>query len=145
LSAETITAKPPVIGEGAGGTLVRMLRTMFPHDKLADGPYERTRDALLADASASPRLTALLAQGVRDLDALGGRPFNELDEAAATQVLEKIQSQPFFQVVRAKAVTTLYDDHEVWEHLGYEGPSVDRGGYLKRGFNDLEWLPEPPV
>ena len=54
-----------------------MLRAMFPHDNLPDGPYERTRDSLLIDASASPRLTALLAQGVQDLDTLAGRPFNE--------------------------------------------------------------------
>ena len=27
----------------------------------------------------------------------------------------------------------LYDDHEVWEALGYEGESFSRGGYLHRG------------
>src|SRR5437899_11194799 len=133
------------MGEGADRTLARMLRAMFPHDNLPDGPYERTRDSLLVDASASPRLTALLAQGVRDLDTLAGRPFNELDEAAATAVLEELQAQPFFQVVRAKAVTTLYNDHEVWKVLGYEGPSFHLGGYLNRGFDDLGWLPDPPV
>jgi hypothetical protein len=26
--------------------------------------------------------------------------------------------------------------------LGYEGPSFDKGGYLERGFNDLDWLPD---
>jgi hypothetical protein len=24
-----------------------------------------------------------------------------------------------------------------------EGPSFDKGGYLHRGFNDLDWLPDP--
>lgn len=145
MSAETVTAKSPVIGEGAGQSLLHMLRTLFPHDGLPDGPYERVRDSLLSDASASPRLMSLLAEGVRDLDTLAGRPFQELDEPAATAVLERIQAQPFFQVVRAKAVTTLYDDPEVWKLLGYEGPSFHLGGYLERGFNDLGWLPEPPV
>jgi hypothetical protein len=27
--------------------------------------------------------------------------------------------------------------------LGYEGRSFAKGGYLQRGFNDLDWLPEP--
>jgi hypothetical protein len=29
--------------------------------------------------------------------------------------------------------------------LGYEGPSFDKGGYLNRGFNDLDWLPDPRI
>ena len=29
--------------------------------------------------------------------------------------------------------------------LGYEGSSFEQGGYLHRGFNDLDWLPEPRV
>jgi hypothetical protein len=33
----------------------------------------------------------------------------------------------------------------VWELVGYEGPSYDRGGYLHRGFDDLDWLPRPRV
>ena len=43
------------------------------------------------------------------------------------------------------AVVALYDDREVWELLGYEGPSFDQGGYLNRGFDDLDWLPEPRI
>ena len=29
--------------------------------------------------------------------------------------------------------------------LGYEGTSFDKGGYVNRGFNDLDWLPEPRI
>ena len=29
--------------------------------------------------------------------------------------------------------------------LGYEGASFDKGGYINRGFNDLDWLPEPRI
>jgi hypothetical protein len=42
-------------------------------------------------------------------------------------------------------ITSLYDDREVWSLLGYEGPSFAQGGYLKRGFDDLDWLPDPPL
>ena len=40
---------------------------------------------------------------------------------------------------------TLYSDPEVWELLGYEGPSFDKGGYIDRGFDDLDWLPDPRI
>jgi hypothetical protein len=39
----------------------------------------------------------------------------------------------------------LYDDAEVWDLLGYEGASFDKGGYLHRGFDDLDWLPRARV
>ena len=42
-------------------------------------------------------------------------------------------------------MVTLYNDKEVWDILGYEGASYDKGGYINRGFNDLDWLPEPRI
>jgi hypothetical protein len=145
MSAVTGTPQPAAIDPAAGATLVRMLRAMFPHERVPDGPYERTRDALLADAAASPRLAGVLAQGARDLDLAAGRPFAELSEEEATGLLLGIQASPFFGAVKAKAVNTLYNDPELWRVLGYEGPSFELGGYLNRGFNDLDWLPEPPL
>jgi hypothetical protein len=26
--------------------------------------------------------------------------------------------------------------------FGYEGASADKGGYIDRGFNDIDWLPK---
>jgi hypothetical protein len=28
----------------------------------------------------------------------------------------------------------------VWKVLGYEGPSAELGGYINRGFSDIDWL-----
>ena len=145
MSAQSIRDSIGVIGEGADRTLLRVLRVMYPHDAFPDGPYERARDALLADAAASPRLAGVIAQGVRDLDTLDERPFADLSDADATALLERIAGSDFFVAVRNKAFATLYDDHEVWALLRYEGPSFAQGGYLERGFADLDWLPEPPL
>lgn len=145
MSAQSMQDSRGVIGEGADRTLLRVLRVMYPHGAFPDGPYERTRDALLADAAASPRLAGVIAQGVRDLDALGDRPFADLSDAEATALLERIAGSDFFTAVRNKGFATLYDDHEVWALLGYEGPSFELGGYVERGFADLDWLPEPPL
>ncbi len=145
MSAETFAARAAVIDEGTRRSLFHMLRTMFPHRNVPDGPYERTVDALLADAAASPRLTGLLAQGARDLEALGGKPFEQLEANEAYGLLERIQATPFFAAVKAKAISTFYNDQQVWEAVGYEGPSFDLGGYVSRGFDDLDWLPDVPV
>jgi hypothetical protein len=129
----------------ARATLVRMIRVMFPHADIPDGPYERTADAILAAAVDDIRLRVQLEQGLRDLDAAADRLFADVDDAKALSILEGISGTPFFEGVRAKVILTLYDDPEVHRLLGYEGASYDQGGYLHRGFDDLEWLPTPRI
>ena len=51
-------------------------------------------------------------------------------------ILKKIEDSKFFQHVRGTTVVTLYNDQEVWNLLGYEGSSFEKGGYINRGFND---------
>ena len=126
-------------------TLGRMVRAMFPHPGFPDDPYLRTADAILADAAEDVRTRAQLEQGLRDLDALAGGPFSGLDDAHALAILDRISASAFFELVRSKTILTFYDDAEVHRLLGYEGPSFDQGGYLHRGFADLDWLPQPPV
>ena len=116
--------------------LARMVRAMFPHDRFGDGPYERTADAILEAAGEDVRLGAQLDQGLRDLEALGG---------PTPEVLERISGTGFFEAVRAKTILTLYNDPEVWRILGWEGESFSQGGYLHRGFADLDWLPDPRI
>jgi hypothetical protein len=138
--AGTTTLSP-----GTARALVRVVRLIYPHRRFPDGPYERVVQKLDADASQDAAVAGTLEQGVRDLDAAAGRPFVDLDEAEARRVLEAAGATPFFATVRATAVVALYDQAEVWELLGYEGPSFDQGGYLRRGFDDLDWLPAPPT
>ena len=116
--------------------LTRMVRAMFPHERFPDGPYERTADAILAAAGEDVRLRTQLDQGLRDLQALGGPKLEVLRGMATTE---------FFEAVRAKTITTLYNDPEVWRVLGWEGESYSQGGYLERGFADLDWLPDPRI
>jgi len=126
-------------------SLVRLLRVAYPHQNFPDGPYERTADAVLDRVSASIPEKAGLITGLDSLDATGQGRFTELSDDAALQVLRDAEDAPFFKVIRAVAVVALYNDHEVWELLGYEGPSYDKGGYINRGFDDLDWLPEPRI
>jgi hypothetical protein len=118
--------------------LVQLLRAAYPHPAFPDGPYERTADTILAQLDADLWHRLSLERGLATLD-LTGEP--EADEKA----LRAIADAEFFVFVRGVAVTTLYDDHEVWDLLGYEGSSFEHGGYLHRGFDDLDWLPDPRI
>src|SRR3954468_9092210 len=125
--------------------LTRMARVMFPHDRFPDGPYERAADAILEGAASDVRLRAQLDQGLRDLDVVGGAPFERLDDGRALEVLHGMSTTVFFESVRAQTILTLYNDPEVWQLLGWEGESYSQGGYLERGFADLDWLPDPRI
>jgi hypothetical protein len=51
-----------------------------------------------------------------------------------------MEAEPFFQKVRGGLVTGIYNNPEVWPLFGYEGESFSKGGYINRGFDDIEWL-----
>jgi len=129
----------------ARSTLIRVIRVAFPHDSFPDGPYERTADTILQAAEESTWFRVALTQGLLTLAHLAGGDFRDLDEDAATSVLRRIESTEFFGFIRRTTVLNLYDDPEVWEAVGYEGSSVEKGGYVNRGFDDLTWLPEPRI
>ncbi len=136
---------PAELGPDSRRNLVRLLRAAYPHSRFPDGPYERTADAILSQVDASLWHRLVLTEGLATLDAKAGGSFSDLDDAAALTVLEELEDAEFFRFVRGVTVVTLYDDAEVHELLGYEGPSFEKGGYLHRGFDDLDWLPNPRI
>jgi hypothetical protein len=130
--------------------LVRLLRAAYPHSRFPDGPYERTADAIIDQAGATLWHRLVLTEGLSSLDAraasAGGRQrFADLDDDSALTLLRGIEDAEFFVFIRSVAVVTLYDDAEVQQLLGYGGPSFEQGGYLHRGFDDLDWLPNPRI
>lgn len=133
------------LGEDDRANLIKLLRTAYPHAQFPDGPYERTADAILQQVGESTWHCTALSRGLRTLDGAAGGSFRDLDEAAATELLTGIADAEFFGFIRGAAVPILYDDHEVWDALGYEGESFSKGGYLHRGFDDLDWLPDPRI
>lgn len=125
-------------------TLARAARDIYPHDSFPDsfymaaiGPY----DGKAADA----KLRDLLEQGVAALDAAsqkrnGQRYVDVAWEDDRVAALKAIETSPFFAKLRSDLVVTLYNQKQVWARLGYEGASADKGGYLHRGFDDIDWL-----
>lgn len=124
------------LSEHALETTLRVARVMFPHDVLPDEAYAKVVKALEAEPET-------VAAGVAALDE--GTPFLVRDADAQLAALQAAEGTEFFELVRSTAVVELYDNPLVWKAFGYEGPSVHLGGYLHRGFDDLDWLPDPPI
>lgn len=126
-------------------TLTRIVRVAFPHPGVPDGPYERMADRIITESEESTWFRVALTQGLLTLDSLSEKHFLELPDEQALEVLKRLGDLEFFGFIRRTTVLNFYDDPEVWDVLGYEGESFSKGGYLHRGFNDLDWLPEPRI
>lgn len=125
-------------------TLVRMARDLYPHDRLADGFYETA--VVTIDGQLDGDLHNLLSEGASRLNtdslARHNTPYAAVEaEADRVALLESIEATPFFKTMRSGMITALYNQPELWRKLGYEGSSAEMGGYLHRGFDDLDWLP----
>ena len=136
------THAPVGTAQHVAETVTAAARGLYPHAGLSDRVYGRVAAKLTEGAAGDPDAERVLNEGVAQLDR-GGTPFVELDDGARLEALRAIEGSAFFELVRSTAVVEVYNDEETWQLLGYEGPSFDKGGYLHRGFNDLDWLPEP--
>jgi hypothetical protein len=126
-------------------TLLKFTRDLFPHDRLPDAAYEKAIAPLVAEAASNPSTKRLLADGMARLDAStnasSGKPYAEVaDESVRVAAIKKIESGAFFAKVYGDTITPLYNQPDMWAKFGYQGPSSALGGYLHRGFNDLDWL-----
>jgi hypothetical protein len=138
------TAKLKTLNAHEAETLLKMARQIFPHDRLDDAYYIKVVEDLDTEASSKPATAKMLSAGVANLDHLAKGKFSAQPAADQIAVLKKIQQTPFFEKVRSTEMVSLYNNEEVWKAFGYQGASYRFGGYLHHGFNDLNWLPEPP-
>jgi hypothetical protein len=141
-AADTTTLTPATLK-----TLLKVARDIYPHDMLVDSYYITAVKPWDAKAAKDPTVRTLLEDGVRRLD----QDAQDRHKVAYVQVpweadrvvlLQGIEQTDFFKKVRSDLVVSLYNQEEVWPKFGYEGSSAEHGGYIKRGFNDIDWLPK---
>ncbi len=111
-------------------TLVQLARDIYPHDRLADKYYAGAVEGYDEQAGADADLKALIEDGVAALDALAGarhgtRYVGVGWESDRLDLLRQFEGGAFFQKIRGGLVTGIYNNTEVWELLGYEGPSAE--------------------
>jgi hypothetical protein len=138
----TAAAAPMAVSADAFATLVKMARDIYPHDQLADGYYAKVMQGIDAAAKDDAAAKTMLEEGVAALNtaAAGGSYAGLANEADRVVILKSMEASPFFQKIRGSLVTGLYNNPEVWPIFGYEGESAGKGGYVDRGFNDINWL-----
>jgi hypothetical protein len=128
-------------------TLVKVARDIYPHDFLGDSYYITAIKPWDGKAAKDPAVKSLINDGVAQLDQEASKrhkvPYAQVAwEADRVALLQSIEQTAFFQNIRGDLVVSLYNQKEVWPKFGYEGSSAEHGGYIKRGFADIDWLPK---
>lgn len=141
ITGKAFAAAPEALSLDTFNTLVKMARDIYPHDKIGDAIYAKVISAHDVAAKGDAAKKTLLEDGVAALNkAAGGTYSGVADEADRVKLLQAIETTPFFQAVRGSLVTGIYNNKDVWTQFGYEGESASKGGYIERGFNDIDWL-----
>ena len=127
-------------------SLVKMARDIYPHDHIGDSFYVAAVQPWDDKAGADPAFRVLMIEGVARLDSdakdsHGADYLSVAWEADRVVLLQGIAQTPFFKKARSDLVVSLYNQQALWPKLGYEGPSAEHGGYIHRGFDDIDWLP----
>jgi len=128
-------------------TLVKMARDIYPHDFLIDSYYITAIKPWDGKAAKDSSVKAMIVDGVSRLDQEANDrhkvPYAQVAwESDRVALLQRIEQSDFFQKIRGDLVVSLYNQKELWPKFGYEGSSAEYGGYIKRGFADIDWLPK---
>lgn len=85
----------------------------------------------------SPQLkSGILKEIDGQMAKIKGRPTT----SQITRLLDQAQSNAKFPAFLAVASRHCFRHPAIWAAIGYQGSSVEYGGYLDRGFNDISWL-----
>mgnify|MGYP001815052874 CR=1 FL=1 len=122
--------------------LLAMARRFYPHDDLPDSVYEECLDSFYMLAMDDPVVSSGIQSGMNALNSASDGDWINATPDVQNAALKTIENSNFFATVQDEVRYMLYQHPSVWALIGYEGPSVQFGGYLERGFADIDWLPK---
>ena len=123
-------------------TVNRLGRVTYPFSKLSDDFYARAAGQYLEETAANAQALTLLKSGLARLNGSQIAEFTDLPPLIQIEVLTENDNLPFFQAFKWRMAEIVFRSRQLWALVGYQGSSLQYGGYLHRGFNDISWLPK---
>lgn len=121
--------------------LAILIHDLFPHDALGDPFYAKLAQLVKPQLEGREREYAEFAA---QLDARAGGSWQSLDPSKRSEIVAGVAGQPFFAKLRDTVRPVVYVQPEIWAMIGYGGNALAQGGYLNRGFDDIDWLEGDP-
>ena len=105
--------------------------------------YQAVAASVQKQSSQNPAFVAMISAGIVGLTENYDRPWLERTQEQRVTVLQSAYPDQFLALIRWITCEHVLRDEQVWEKLGYQGSSIEYGGYLHSGFDDIDWLPDP--
>ena len=138
-----LQAASPVIGkltDAEQKTLIRYAYLLLPLLEEGHALYTKVAEVLTLKARQDNRVAAMLSAGIQALDH-HNTSWLKLAKGKQQAIIHQQADTPFFQLLHWTTTETVLGVPDVWKQVGYQGSSIEYGGYLHRGFNDIDWLP----
>lgn len=104
--------------------------------------YRQVADKLANLAVQDVNMAAFIGGGLKETGFPDRRTWQEMNTDERTSLIAIQQNTPFFGFLRWTTTEIVMRDPVLWERLGYEGSAIEHGGYIHRGFDDIDWLPQ---
>lgn len=138
-----LEAASPIIGnltDAEQKAVTRYAYLLLPLLEEGHALYAKVAETLTQKAKQDNRVAAMLSSGIQALNQQK-TPWLQLPSDKQQAMIRKQTNTPFFQLLHWTTTETVLGAADVWKQLGYQGSSIEYGGYLHRGFNDIDWLP----
>jgi len=119
----------------------RLMFSLVPNAQVPAALFTELAEKQIASASGRANLLAAYQR----LEEISGRDWMILDAESRVFSLARVAEEPVFESLRRMVANAVYSHPASFEAIGYGGSSLDFGGYLNAGFNDISWLPEAPL
>ena len=122
-------------------TMAKIARHLYPHDALGNSVYLDVVDGVLDAASSNTAVSRALDALLESLDRRHGGDWMSASRDEQLASLRDADVEPYFTAARIQVLVRLYNHPAAWKLIGYDGPSLQHGGWVDRGFDNIDWLP----
>ena len=131
----------PALSQQELDVLADLAHRLVPLLEPSSPVYQSVATAIQNQALQSTGLVEMVSNGIAGLAAKNDKPWLQLTAKQRVAVIQSEYPNQFLALIRWVACEHVLRDTGVWAKLGYQGSSIEYGGYLHRGFDDIDWLP----
>jgi len=116
--------------------------TLLPILPESHSRYRQVAGKLANIAAQDPNMAAFIHDGITAAGFPQGNLRDDMSRDQRVRLVGMQENTPFFGFLRWTTTEIVMREPALWERLGYEGSAIEHGGYLHRGFDDIDWLPQ---